>query len=433
MKSKLILSLLALSLLPVQLCAMSHGSQTMTHEITLSPKNVEVLKEILKGSGGQINDTVTDFLKTLNQGVKEEVKPALAELGKGGSDALANLRPGIGQIGEGIADSIRPVHSEIIKIMAKYTALSLGATLIGIYVKKYVDKYLFEPKLIEKQSSHWISKSFSSLFYGKPEIKLEDHMIISDVLSKDLNYIMKMTKNIKKNGGHFEHVLLYGEPGTGKTLFAQLLAEDCGMDYAFVPAANVSKFLTKNTTSAAAHELDELFAWAAGRSNGTILFFDEAETFLADRSTLSIEAQNALAAFLAKTGTPSNKIMIICATNRPEIMDSAVLSRLGYQVEFPLPDLKAREAQLKMHIKKIFTKQEGKQISYKVLQDPALLNRFAQELEGCSGRSIQKAVNRLRQTALAEDVSEITPEIMQRVVQQMQKDRVKPSVVARAA
>ena len=114
-------------------------------------------------------------------------------------------------------------------------------------------------------------------------------------------------------------------------------------------------------------------------------------------------------------------------------MDDAVLSRLGFRIEFPLPDLKARQAQLVMHVKKIFTKQTGNQISYTLLQDPASLAHIAQGLEGCSGRSIQKAVNRFRQTALAEDASAISQEIITRVIQQIQKDRVKPAVVVQPA
>jgi SpoVK/Ycf46/Vps4 family AAA+-type ATPase len=406
MKSKLILSALALSLLPAQLCAMFAGPNQV--EIVLSEKSAVAVNRVMKEFGAGIENELTPKLDSL-----------IRTFGKGGANALETL-------GHGGAKGLHPIGNEIAIILAKYAAVTMASAMATQYLTKYIAKYLFEPTLIEKCSSYWT-------YPFKAEIKLADHMVISDKLSQDLNYIMKMTKNIKKNGGHFENVLLYGEPGTGKTLFAQLLAQECGMAYAFVPAANVSKFLNQNSTSTAAHELDQLFEWAAGKSNGTILFFDEAETFLAQRSTLNTQAQNALAAFLAKTGTPSGKIMIICATNRPEIMDDAVLSRLGYKVEFPLPDLKAREDQLAMHVKKIFAKQEGTQIAYDLLKDPASLTRIAQQLEGCSGRSIQKAVNRLRQTALAEDATAISQEIITRVIAQVQKDRIKPTVIAPAA
>jgi ATPase family AAA domain-containing protein 3A/B len=418
MQSKLILSVLTLSLLPMQLCAFFGTSTSkVQHEHTVSPEFAKDMGETLKAVGTNMPELGKGFSKTM----------AETQLG------FETMKTNLEKLGEGFLGVVKPVQDELIKGAVVFTAISITSIVMYEAAKKYIAKYLFEPSLIEKQSSHWITQSFSDALYGKKDVKLEDHMVISDKLSQDLNYIMKMTKNIKRNGGSFENVLLYGEPGTGKTLFAQLLAEHCGMAYAFVPAANVSKFLTKNTMSAAAHELDQLFAWAAGNSNGTILFFDEAETFLAQRSMLSIEAQNALAAFLAKTGTPSNKIMIICATNRPEIMDDAVLSRLGFRIEFPLPDLKARQAQLVMHVKKIFTKQTGNQISYTLLQDPASLAHIAQGLEGCSGRSIQKAVNRFRQTALAEDASAISQEIITRVIQQIQKDRVKPAVVVQPA
>lgn len=371
-------------------------------KIGLSPEIANDVAKILEGSGDQINKNVDTFMRQMG-------------------NSIPHVGPGIVSLGESAGQAIKPVAHQILVGYAAILGAGFASSIVYEAIKKYIAKYLFEPKLIEKRSSSWITEKLLSPFYGTAKVKLEDHMIISDQLSENLHYIMNMTKNIKKNGGQFEHVLLHGEPGTGKTLFAQLLAEHCGMSYALVPAANVSQFLTKGT---AVEELNELFTWAASNSNGTILFFDEAETFLGKRSTLSNEAQNALAAFLVKTGTPSDKIMVICATNRPEIMDDAVLSRLGFRVDFPLPDLKAREAQLAMHVKKIFTTQKGTKVSYRLLQDPEYLTYIAEQLEGCSGRTIQKVVNRLRQTALSEDVTEVSKGIVTRVINQVHADKV---------
>lgn len=188
------------------------------------------------------------------------------------------------------------------------------------------------------------------------------------------------------------------------------------MNYAIVPAANVSQFLANDK---AVEELNNLFAWAAKSNNGTIIFFDEAETFLADRSTLGLAAQNALSAFLAKTGTPSNKIMIICATNRPEIVDDAALSRLGLKVKFELPDQATREKILTMHIEKTFKKKQGKVVDYTLLQQQSTVANIA----NCSGRTLQKGVNRWRQMALSQDKPRIDQNIIDAVVHQIKNDK----------
>ena len=90
------------------------------------------------------------------------------------------------------------------------TAALAGIIFTGIatvaVMRKYIARYLFEPALIEKQSaSGW---SLASLLGLEKKVNLEDHMVIGDQLANELKYIMQMTKNIKKNGGHFENILL---------------------------------------------------------------------------------------------------------------------------------------------------------------------------------------------------------------------------------
>lgn len=370
--------------------------------IGLSPNIGTQLREAFTNAGDGINTGVTKFYENIGE-------------------SLPKMNTGILKVGKGIGAAGKSALMPVVKLTVGAACVTTALAVIKWAAKKYVDRYLFEPQLIEKRSSSYSLRSAFARFFKKP-VNIQDHMVISDALKIDLEYIMKTTKNIQKNGGQFENVLLHGAPGTGKTLFAKLLAEHCGMDYAIVPAANVSQFLTKGT---AVQELNNLFEWASRSSNGTIIFFDEAETFLADRKNLGIDAQNALSAFLAKTGTPSNKIMVICATNRPTVMDAAVLSRLGLQVEFPLPDHNARQAQLRMHIKTVFEKQTGAFVKYEYLQNEDHVVDISVQLEGCSGRTLQKFVNRLRQFALAQDTLEINADIINVVIDQIKKDLVK--------
>eukprot|EP01096_Ripella_sp_DP13-Kostka_P015276 TRINITY_DN708_c0_g1_i1.p1 TRINITY_DN708_c0_g1~~TRINITY_DN708_c0_g1_i1.p1 ORF type:complete len:196 (-),score=63.51 TRINITY_DN708_c0_g1_i1:125-712(-) len=72
--------------------------------------------------------------------------------------------------------------------------------------------------------------------------------------------------------------------------------------------------------------------------NGVLLFVDECDSFLEDRKTLSPERVRVLNEFINQTGTETRKFMLCFETNRPEVLDPAVQSRITQSVEF-LPPL----------------------------------------------------------------------------------------------
>lgn len=405
-----------------------------------------LLSSLLMATSFQAMDHrhILDVSPELFEKIVKGGKDAFAQLGTGAGEGIANIAPGISKFGEntagtasqfmqkvgqtfreemvkamssvgdGYANIIKPIRRELLIGAVTITGATVLIQLLNFAAQKYIQRYLFEPSLIEKKSSI-LSPVFS---WFRKSNKISDHMVISAQLEDELNYIIATTKNIKKHGGTYENILLYGEPGTGKTLFAQLLAEMSGMKFAFVPAANINQFLAKGT---AVEELNNLLAWAEKSSTGTLIFFDEIETFVGDRSTLSPEAQAALGIFLAKTGTPSSKICIIGATNRPEALDKAAKDRFGFKVEFPLPDLKARQAQLEMHIKNIFGTQKGTKVTYDYLNNNIIA--VAHALEGISGRGIQQFVNRLRQRALAQDRLTVNQTMIDAVIDHIVRDQ----------
>jgi Holliday junction resolvasome RuvABC ATP-dependent DNA helicase subunit len=347
---------------------------------------------------------------------KNNLKTFFSEFEHALASGFKSIEKGFAEpLGKAYASVLRPILRQVIISAACLAAIGAGSLLIQKIGEKYIKKFFFEPSLIERKSTgNGFIKTVTSWFTAKNNVlDLKHHMIIDEKLESSLTSIMTMAAYTKNNGGQFENILLYGKPGTGKTLFAQLLAEHCGMDYAIIPGANVSQFLAKGE---AVEKINELFAWAEKSSKGIIIFFDEAETFLADRKTLSNKAQNALNAFLAKTGTPSTNILIIAATNRPEILDSAVLSRFGSTIEFPLPDQKGRVAQLIMHIKNIFENQRSKSVDYTILQDTSYIDQLARRLDGCSGRTIQQLVNRILQYALAQNLLAINTSLVDEAI-----------------
>ena len=109
------------------------------------------------------------------------------------------------------------------------------------------------------------------------------------------------TRNTKSRGAPFRNLLLYGLPGTGKTMVAERLAKSVGMDYAMMSGGDVVP-LGKTAVS----ELHHLFDWAQSSSNGVLLLMDEADAFLRNRegADMGEYMRSALNAVLARTGKP---------------------------------------------------------------------------------------------------------------------------------
>ena len=84
---------------------------------------------------------------------------------------------------------------------------------------------------------------------------------------------------------------------------------------------------------------------AESNKNGILLFIDEADAFLRKRrgdQPLSENLRNAINAFLYRTGTQSDKFMLILASNTPEQLDEAILDRIDELVLFEKPKQQER-------------------------------------------------------------------------------------------
>merc|ERR1711924_440115 len=88
--------------------------------------------------------------------------------------------------------------------------------------------------------------------------------------------------------------------------------------------------------------------------NGLLLLIDEADAFVRKRGKdMSEDSRNALNAFLFRTGTPSTDVMVVFASNLPELFDSAVHDRVDEIVQFPLPALEERRKILQEYVKEM--------------------------------------------------------------------------------
>lgn len=162
-------------------------------------------------------------------------------------------------------------------------------------------------------------------------------------------------------------VLLYGPPGTGKTLLARAVAAT--MDVSFLKV--VASALIEKYIGESARMIREMFAYARERAP-CIIFMDEIDAIGGKRSTDSSssdrEVQRTLMELLNQLDgfKDLEDVKVIMATNRPDILDPALLrpGRLDRKIEIPLPNDQGRKEIIKIHCKDMSIMDE---IDYDVL------------------------------------------------------------------
>jgi len=145
-------------------------------------------------------------------------------------------------------------------------------------------------------------------------------------------------------------ILLYGPPGTGKTLVAKAVAHECGANFIAVKGPEIlSKWLGESE-----ERIRALFA-KAREVTPCVLFFDEIDAAAPSRGqTTNTTTDTIVNQILSEMDgvEGAEGVFVIGATNRPELLDPALLrpGRFDFQVEIPLPDEAAREAIFRAHL-----------------------------------------------------------------------------------
>src|SRR6266849_6051918 len=170
---------------------------------------------------------------------------------------------------------------------------------------------------------------------------------------------LKNPKKYQRLGGRIpKGVLLVGPPGTGKTLLARAVAGEADVPFFFLSG---SEFVEMFVGVGAARVRD-LFEQAKDKAP-CIIFIDELDAIGKSRAGASgfvgghDEREQTLNQLLAEMdGFDSSKgVIIIAATNRPEVLDQALLrpGRFDRQVVVDKPDLRGREAILRLHARNV--------------------------------------------------------------------------------
>lgn len=179
-------------------------------------------------------------------------------------------------------------------------------------------------------------------------------------------------------------VLLVGSPGTGKTLLARAVAGEAGVPFFTISGSDFVEMYV----GVGASRVRDLFEQAK-KSAPCIIFIDEIDAVGRKRGTGMggghDEREQTLNQLLVEMdGFGKNEgIIIIAATNRPDILDPALLrpGRFDRQVVVDIPDVKGREEILAVHS------------SNKPLADDVSLKELAKATAGCTGAELENILN----------------------------------------
>ncbi|OOM11181.1 ATP-dependent zinc metalloprotease FtsH [Clostridium saccharobutylicum] len=234
---------------------------------------------------------------------------------------------------------------------------------------------------------------------GADEEKAELEEIV-DFLKLPSRYV-QMGARIPKG------VLLVGPPGTGKTLLAKAIAGEAGVPFFSISGSDFVEMFV----GVGASRVRSLFE-EAKKNAPCIVFIDEIDAVGRQRGAGlgggHDEREQTLNQLLVEMdGFGINEgIIMIAATNRPDILDPALLrpGRFDRQIVVGAPDVKGREEILKVHTKK------------KPLGESVNLNVLAKRTPGFSGADLENLANEAALLAVRRDKKEISMEEMEEAI-----------------
>ncbi|MDL2285819.1 ATP-dependent zinc metalloprotease FtsH [Desulfococcaceae bacterium OttesenSCG-928-F15] len=304
-------------------------------------------------------------------------------------------------------DLIRTLRDKGVNIIAKPIAeppwfVSLFISLLPVLL--LIGVWIFFMRQMQ-------SGGGKAMSFGKSRARLMDdpnnRVTFSDVagveeakeeLQEIVEFLMDPHKFTRLGGRIPKGVLLTGSPGTGKTLLARAVAGEAGVPFFSISGSDFVEMFV----GVGASRVRDLFL--QGKKNAPcIIFIDEIDAVGRHRGAGlgggHDEREQTLNQMLVEMdGFESNEgVILIAATNRPDVLDPALLrpGRFDRQVVVPLPDIRGRDAILRVHMRRTPI---AKDVNVKVL---------AKGTPGFSGADLENMVNEAALIAAKRDKNEL--------------------------
>jgi transitional endoplasmic reticulum ATPase len=231
-----------------------------------------------------------------------------------------------------------------------------------------------------------------------PNVKWEDVGGLAEVkkqLKETIEWPLKYQSSFKRLGIRPPMgIMLYGPPGCGKTLLAKAVANESSSNFISVKGPELLSMWVGESEK----HIREIFR-RAKQVAPCIIFFDEIDALVPRRGLNANDhvSERVVSQLLAEISglEELNDIVVIAATNRPDIVDPALLrpGRFDRQILVPTPDDEARLAILKVHTKDM------------PLEDDVDLKKIALETRGHSGADLEALAREAGLNAMRKDIN----------------------------
>lgn len=286
-----------------------------------------------------------------------------------------------------------PSSSSLLIILVNVLPFAIGIILLF---------WIFNKQMAGNKNSLDFGKSRAKLVSDSNKVTFKDVAGLSEEKEEvsELIDFLKDPKKFQKLGARIpKGVLLQGPPGTGKTLLAKAVAGEASVPFYFISGSDFVELFV----GVGASRVRDMFQQAK-RNAPCLIFIDEIDAVGRQRGTGlgggHDEREQTLNQLLTEMdGFGANEgIIIIAATNRPDVLDPALLrpGRFDRQVTVNLPDVKGREEILGVHAKN------------KILDESITLKNLAKRTPGFSGADLENLLNEAALLAVRRNKKKIT-------------------------